>query len=403
MGIWRRTLSIRRYTPPCDGSWQTRASASGHLRCCRMSLLRSKTLSLWLLVGGLLGMAVTLQSQIRRDGVFDDYNDLRGDNPTGTLQWGMGGVRAAMESLSGSLMFAPAGMAWSTPPFISGEFDIRTYYPRGNNNLAAESQTLFVPRWIGTMFAYKSWRFGLGYGVPYGHRRVYQISGAEYEFTLAENRIVAPVAVRIGNQWAAGVTLGLSFVSWKERLDGSETGNSANGLGFASAIHVQWRPRADLTFGIEAEPPVTISGDAKFNSVTFPNEEWKRPLGLRAGVQKQWSGFRAAGDLYFNQYSALDNWMVDRGLMSHDQWGAAAGIEISYAGAKWRLGGQAETDPVYNGEVLAVMISAGSGWSLGGVDVNAALVDSHLSSDSSQRATRFLFGVEILTPASAED
>ena len=203
------------------------------------------------------------------------------------------------------------------------------------------------------------------------------------------------MALKIAPQLAAGATVGFSYISWKENIDGSGTNNSATGLGFASAVDLQWRPHPDLMFGIEAEPPITISGDTKFNGISS-SEEWKRPLGVRTGVQKRWNNIRTAADVYFRQYSALDNWEVDRGVMSHDQWGVAAGAEVPYNGALLRFGGQAETDPVDGDKTLNVMITAGLGWSLGGFNINTALVDSHASSEKSLRGTRFLLGFNIL-------
>jgi hypothetical protein len=359
----------------------------------------NRMLCIALLIGGLLGINVDSRSQTRKHGVLDDFNDLRGVNPLGIVDWGMGGVRTAMEGTSGSLIYAPAGMAWGTPPFLSGEFDVRTYFPRGKNILDAESQTLFMPRWVGMAFMSGRWRFGFGYAVPYGHRRVYDILGSNNEYVLAEQRLAAPVAFKIAPQLAAGATVGFSYISWKENIDGSGTDNSATGLGFASAVDLQWKPRPDLMFGAEAEPPIIISGDAKINAVTF-HEQWKRPLGLRTGVQKRWDNIRTAADVYFRQYSALDNWEVDRGVMSHDQYGVAVGAELPYSGALLRFGGQAETDPVDGNKTLTVMITAGLGWSLGGFNINTAVVDSHASTDRSVRGTRFLLGLNVLPSGS---
>lgn len=358
---------------------------------------RIQTLGIALLCMGMLGFWSTGLCQQRQYGIFDDYNDLRGVNPLGVLQWGMGGVRTALESQSGTIMYTPAGMAWDVPPLISAEFDIRTPFPRENNYAIAESQTLFLPRWAGMLFPKGSLRFGFGYGVPYGHRRVYQTSSIKYEHTLVEHRIVAPIAWRFAPEWSVGMSIGLSITSWKEEQDGSDTENTATGMGFASAFHMQWKPRPDIVVGMEAQPPITVTGDSEFNSVSF-SEEWKRPLEARIGMQKKWPRFRIAADVFFRQYSELDNWMVDRGRMTDDQWGTAVGIECPIAGAKWRFGGQVETDPVIGSDQMAILITTGLGWCLGGMNIQTALIDSHSSPDEYLRATRFLLGFEILAP-----
>jgi len=84
--------------------------------------------------------------------------------------------------------------------------------------------------------------------------------------------------------------------------------------------------------------------------------------------------------------------------MTDDQWGSAMGIELPIAGAKWRFGGQVETDPVNGSDQLSILITTGLGWCLGGMNIQTALVDSHSSPDEYLRATRFLLGFEILAP-----
>jgi hypothetical protein len=340
-------------------------------------------------------------SQTTQNSIFGDFNDLRGDNPIGVREWGMGGVRTALEQLGSSSVCAPAGMAWDLPAFISAQYDIRTPFAKGTNPVRSESQTLFLPRYIGMLFSSGMRRFGVAYALPYGQRTVCQTATSAREYTLAEHRIYIPFAWRVAKQWAVGASIGLSIASWKETLDGTDTGNFASGLGFSSAIHAQWRPRPSMMLGLEAQPPITVSGDSKVDSISS-SVEWKRPLEVRAGVAKKWSGFLTAADVFFRQYSALDNWMVDRGFMTKGQWGVAAGTEFPWAGANWRFGGQVEADPVEGGNQIWAMITIGAGWSLGGTNVHAAVVDSHASSDETLRATRFLFGFEILTPRDAD-
>jgi len=362
----------------------------------------NKTLQLVLICCLLLAVIVPAYGQNWYYGVFDEFNDPRGANPIGIRGWGMGGVRTALEQLGGGVIYSPAGMAWDYPAFLSGEFDVRTPFPKGTDPTRSESQTLFLPRYMGMAFPAGKLRFGLAYAVPYGHRVVYRTSLTTYEYPMAEHRIVIPFAWRVSDQWAVGVTLGLSIVSWKEIHDGTETDNSASGLGFASVLHVQWKPQPTMTLGIEAQLPITVSGDAKINSVTF-SENWERPLEVRVGIAKKWTGFITALDVFFRQYSAIDSWMVDRGRMTKDQWGLASGVEFPMAGADWRIGGYLETDPVEGGDQLMINITAGVGWNLRGTNVQAALVDSHASSDESLRATRFQLGFEILTPRNNND
>jgi hypothetical protein len=355
-----------------------------------------RVLMAWLLAWGILGIGFAGWAQVRKYGIYDDYNDLRGENPLGVEQWGMGGVRTAMESNGGAVIYCPAGLAWDIPPSLSGEFEIRTPFPRSSDFPSAESQTLFLPRWVGMVFATGSWRLGMAYALPYGHRRVTRILATKYEHTLAEHRILIPVAWRVAERWALGVSVGLSIASWNEDQNGSDTDNTATGFGFASSVHVQWRPRSDLVLGFEAQPPMKVSGDADINAVNF-SEEWERPEEFRVGVQKRWQRFRGAMDLFFRGYSGHDIWMVDRGYMSENQYGGAVGVEFDWLGAKVRFGSQVETDPVEGGDDLAIMVTTGVGWSLGGVDVRTSLVDSHSSTDKYLRATRFLVGFDILS------
>ena len=359
---------------------------------------RKLLISMVMMLG--LGMLLawnTGQCQTRKYGFFDDYNDLRGSNPIGVRGWGMGGVRTALEYSGGMMMHAPAGMAWQPPVFISAEFDIRTPFSDGSPPLRSESQTLFLPRWIGTTLSTDAVKFGVGYGVPYGHRAVYQLPNNKYEYVMVEHRVVAPIAVRIGQQWAVGVSLGLSIAKWEELRDGTKTDNTATGLGFASAIHVQWRPTSDLTLGLETQPPITVSGDADINSVSF-TEEWKRPLEVRAGAMKRWTRFITVADIYYRGYADVTGWMVDQGSMTKSQWGAACGVEFPWMGADLRVGGSWESDPVETSDDPMITFTAGLGWSLGGTNVQVALVDSHASPDESERSTRFLVAFEILTP-----
>jgi hypothetical protein len=349
---------------------------------------------------GLLFIGDASLCQTRKYGFFDDYNDLRGSNPIGVRGWGMGGVRTALEYSGGMMLHAPAGMAWHPPVFISAEFDIRTPYSDGSPPLRSESQTLFMPRWIGTTFSTEMVKFGVGYGVPYGHRAVYQLPSNKYEYVMAEHRVVAPIAVRIGQQWAVGVSLGLSIAKWEEIRDGSSTDNTATGMGFASVFHVQWRPASDMTLGLETQPPITVSGDADVNSVSV-SEEWKRPLEVRAGVVKRWSDFITVADIYYRGYADVTGWMVDQGSMTKNQWGAAGGVEFPWMGADLRVGGSWESDPVEASDDPMITFTTGLGWSLGGTNVQIALVDSHASPDESERSTRFLVAFEILTPTEA--
>jgi hypothetical protein len=376
--------------------WENNSSWIGRKIVIRDTTMDKKQ-QLALLLYIVIAWAVPTYSQDWYYGVFDEFNDPRGNNFIGVREWGMGGVRTALEQLGSSSIYAPAGMAWDLPAFIGAQYDIRTPFPKGTNLGEPESQTLFLPRYIGILFSSKMERFGVAYAVPYGQRVVYRDVTSTFEYTLAEHRIYIPFAYRVGEQWTTGISVGLSVATWKETLDGTDTGNSGTGLGFTSVLHVQWKPQPTMMLGIEAQPPSKVSGDSKFNSVSV-SEEWKRPLEVRVGVSKKWNRLLTAMEVFFKQYSGLDNWMVDRGFMTKDQWGVASGVEFPYAGADWRLGGHWESDPVEGSDWINISITAGVGWNLKGTNIHTALVDSHASSEKSLRATRFLFGFEILTP-----